>query len=181
MKPIALRVSLILRVALLGALGGALASCGYHVAGKADLLPDTVRTISVPAFSNATIRYKLSDLMPQAIAREFLTRTRYRVVSDPNQADAVLRGSVINYNNYPTIFDPDTQRANVAELFVTLQVSLVERETGNVLFQRPSFQVRERYQISPDAAEYFEESNFALQRASREVARELVTALLENF
>ena len=33
--------------------------CGYHVSGHADLLPKNVHTIAVPAFGNATTRYKL--------------------------------------------------------------------------------------------------------------------------
>ncbi len=158
-----------------------LTNCGYHVAGRTDLLPQTVHTIAIPAFGNATIRYKLTDRMPQALAREFITRTRYRVVNDPDQADAVLRGTILSYNNFPTVYDPKTGRANVADLRVSLQVTLTERATGKVLYQRPSFDVTERYQISPVAAEYFEESDFALRRASEQVARQLVTAVLENF
>ncbi len=159
----------------------ALASCGYHVAGRADLLPPTLKTISIPAFENGTIRYKLSELMPQALAREFITRTRYRVVPDPDSADMVLRGSVVTYAFNPTIFDSVRQRANVADLRVTLQVTLTERATGRILYQRPSFEVKESYQISPQPAEYFEESAAALQRASERVSRQVVTAILENF
>ena len=33
------------------------ASCGYHVSGKADLLPKSVQTIAIPAFTNITARY----------------------------------------------------------------------------------------------------------------------------
>lgn len=159
----------------------ALASCGYHTAGGSGLLPPTLKTISIPAFDNSTIRYKLSELLPQALAREFLTRTRYRVVPDPDRADMVLRGSVISYAFNPTIFDPVRQRANVADLRVTLQVTLTERATGKILYQRPNFEVKESYQISPQPAEYFEESAAALQRASERVSRQIVTAILENF
>ena len=156
-------------------------SCGYHVGGRADLLPKTVHTIAIPAFTNITTRYKLTDRLPEAISREFIGRTRYRVVSDPDSADAILRGSVVSYASYPTIFDPITGRAAGVELHVTLQVSLIERATGKVLFTRPGFEVRERYEISVDASQYFEESDTALNRVSRQVARQVVTAILENF
>jgi len=158
-----------------------LASCGYHVTGKTDLLPTNLHTISIPAFQNATIRYKLTDVMPEALAREFITRTRYRVVPDPDTADMILRGTIIGYSFNPTIFDPVKQRANVAELNVTLQVTLTERATGKVLYQQASFGVRESYQISPNAADYVEESPLAMQRASERVSRQIVTAILENF
>jgi lipopolysaccharide assembly LptE-like protein len=157
------------------------ASCGYRVGGTDNLLPKTVHTVSVPAFTNLTTRYKLTDQLPEAISREFLTRTRYRVVPDMNTADAVLRGTVINYSFYPTIYDPATGRAAFAELHVTLGVTLTERSTGKVLFTRPNFEVRATYQISPDPVQYFEESEPALKRAGQQVARSIVSAVLENF
>jgi hypothetical protein len=159
----------------------ALAGCGYRVAGHADLLPKTIKTIAIPAFGNLTVRYKLTDQLPEAIAREFISRTRYRVVKDMNTADAILRGAVLNYFAYPTIFDPQTGRASGVQIHVIMQVSLVERATGKTLFTRPSFEIRERYQISTDPGVYFEESDTALARVSMQAARQVVTAILENF
>jgi outer membrane lipopolysaccharide assembly protein LptE/RlpB len=156
-------------------------ACGYHVAGRADLVPKSIQTIAIPAFSNITTRYKLTDRLPEAISREFISRTRYHIVADPAQADAVLRGAVLSYSSYPTIFDPATGRASGVQLQVTLRVSLVERASGKVLFNRPNMDVRERYQISTDPAVFFEESDAALDRASQQTARQVVSAILENF
>ena len=158
-----------------------LSSCGYKFAATDTVLPKNVHTIAIPAFNNLTTRYKLTDQMPEAISREFLTRTRYRVVPDVNSADAILRGAVVNYSFNPTIFDPATGRAAYAELHVTLSVTLTERSSGKVLFDRKNFDVRETYQISPDATQYFEESDPALKRAGQQVARSIVSAVLENF
>jgi hypothetical protein len=158
-----------------------MASCGYRFAATDTVLPKTLHTISIPAFNNLSTRYKLTDQLPEAISREFLTRTRYKIVSDPNTADAVIHGAVTNYTFNPTIFDPATGRAAYAELHVTLSVTLTERATGKVLFDRKNFDVRETYQISPNATQYFEESDPALKRAGQQVARSVVSAVLENF
>jgi hypothetical protein len=155
-------------------------SCGYHTTGHADLLPKTLKTICVPPFTNITTRYKLTDRLPEAISREFIARTRYHVVPEPGAADAVLRGAVVNYYSFPTIFDQATGRASAVEMHVVMQISLVGKD-GTVLFTRPNFEVRERYEISVNAAAYFEESDAALNRVSQQVAREVVTAILENF
>ena len=157
-----------------------LVSCGYRLAGTADALPKTIRTVAIPAFANLTTRYKLTDQLPEEISREFITRTRYRVVSDPDTADAVLRGTVINYTFNPTIISQDS-RAVFAEVHLTLSVTLTERASGKVLFSRPSFDVKDTYQISPDATKYFEESDPALKRAGEQVARSIVSAVLQNF
>jgi hypothetical protein len=158
-----------------------LISCGYRFAETDNALPKTIHTVAIPAFTNLTTRYKLTDQLPEVISREFITRTRYRVVSNPDSADAVLRGVVTNYSVYPTIYDPETGRAAFAELRVTLAITLTERATGKVLFSRPAFDVRDTYQISPDPVQYFEESEPALRRAGQQVARSIVSAVLENF
>jgi hypothetical protein len=159
----------------------ALAGCGYHVGGRADLLPSTLRTIAIPAFGNASPRYRLTAQLPAAITREFLTRTRYRVVADPNEADAVLYGTVRSYFSFPTLFDQSTGRASGVQVSVFLDVKLVERETGKVLFEQQNYEFRGRYEIAVDQAQYFDESSTALERLSREVARQLVSSILEAF
>ena len=64
------------------------ASCGYHVAGKADTVPKSVRTIYVPAWGNSTVKYRLTDILPQQVSREFIARSRFRVVNRAEDADA---------------------------------------------------------------------------------------------
>lgn len=156
-------------------------SCGYHISGHTDVLPKKIKTIAVPAFANVTTRYKLTDQLPRDIGREFLSRTRYRVVADPNDADAILTGTVVSMMAYPTIFDPATGRAAGVLVSVSLQISLTDRATGTVVFTRPSLEFRERYEISIDPKAYFDESGAAMERLSRDVARSVVSAVLENF
>jgi RNase P/RNase MRP subunit p29 len=167
------------RRALLSVLG--LSGCGYHVGGKADLLPKTIRTIAIPTFGNLTTRYKIGNRLGAAIGREFLTRTRYQIIADPTQADAVLRGSVVAFTAFPTVVDQVTSRAAGVQISVVLQVDLTDRATGKVLFSRPTMDVRERYEISIEQAQYFEESETAVERLSRDVARSIVSAVLSGF
>ena len=144
-----------MRIAIAAAL--CLASCGYHVAGHNNLMPKSIQTICIPAFANATTRYKLTDRLAEAVAKEFISRTHYRVVSDPNTADAVLLGTVTNYISYATVADPTTGRATAVDLRVYLKVNLTERATGKVRFTRPGMEVRERYEVSVDPTTYLDE------------------------
>lgn len=158
-------------------------SCGYHVSGKSDLLPKNLHTIAIPRFDNVTVRYRLTDRLPEAIAREFIARTRYQIVPDPNQADAILQGAIVSYNSYPTVFDQRTGRASGLQVNVTMQVRLIERATGKVLFSRPGFEMKQRYEFSPSSAPqaYFDETDTAVDRLSHDVARDVVSAILESF
>jgi hypothetical protein len=92
----------------------------------------------------------------------------------------VLTGGVINVSKNPIIYDPVKGLTGV-QLSVTLQLTLTERNTGAVLFSRPGVEFRERYEIATDPQAYFDESETALTRLSKDVARSVVTAVLESF
>ena len=43
-------------------------SCGYHLAGRADTVPDTVHTIAIPTFRNNTTEFKIELVNQNDIA-----------------------------------------------------------------------------------------------------------------
>ena len=157
------------------------AACGYRVGGKADLLPDTIHTIAIPAFGNITTRYKLSERLPTAIGREFINRTRYRVVYDPNEGDAILTGSISNYMAATSVIDQASGRAAGVQVIVFLNLRLTNKANGDIIFQRNNLEARQRYEVSIEQAAYFDESEVALERICREVARQVVSTILEAF
>jgi hypothetical protein len=158
-----------------------LASCGYHVGGHTNLLPRTIKIVAVPEFGNGTPQYRLPVLLTADVTRELISRTHYTVVADPGLADAVLVGAVVSHNNYPIIFDPVSGRASAVQVVVTLSLTLTDRHTGKVLFSRTGYEFRERYEVALDPQQYFDESSTAMQRLSKDVARSVVSAILENF
>jgi outer membrane lipopolysaccharide assembly protein LptE/RlpB len=157
-----------------------LASCGYHVSGNTDALPATIHTIAIPPVRNTTSQYKLSDLLTTYVGREFLSRTRYKVVPDPKDADATLTLAVVNFVSYPTIYDVSSGRATGVQAIVTLTFTLREK-SGAVIITRPNFEIRERYEISIDPKQYFDENEPAMQRLATDVSRTIVSAVLEKF
>jgi hypothetical protein len=155
--------------------------CGYHIAGRGDLMPKTIKTIAIMPFGDATLRYKLARTLPADITRELISRTKYQLVNDASQADAVITGNLINYFASPTIIDPATSRATTVQAITVVQVTLTERATGKVLFTRSGMEVRQRYEVAANPQDYFDESGTALERISKDVARTVVSAILEGF
>ena len=157
-----------------------LGSCGYHTAGKATRIPADVRTLAVPAFVNQTQTYRIEAVLTEAVVREFNTRTRYRIVTDPDGADAILRGTVTNTQLAPVTYDSDTGRASTAVVTVNMKVVLTAKD-GRVLFENSNFVYREQYQISRELSSFFEEQGPAVQRLSQDFARTLVSNVLEMY
>jgi outer membrane lipopolysaccharide assembly protein LptE/RlpB len=158
-----------------------LPGCGYHTSGHAVQLPDTVKTIAIPAFKNETLTYRIEQMLTAAVVREFTTRTHYRIVNDTGQdADATLRGTVLSTTASPLTYDTATGRAASVLVVVSIKVTLTDRN-GKVLYQNPAYLFREQYELSQDLASFFEEDSPAFRRLSQDFARTLVSNILEGF
>src|SRR5262249_25064133 len=112
---------------LLGCLvAGVLAGCGYGLVGSQNnLLPPTVHTIEVPAFVNKTTRVELRQRVTQAVADEFVSRGRLRLVTAPKDADVILRGSIDSFGIFPIAFNPQG-RATQYQISITAAIELVD-------------------------------------------------------
>ncbi len=156
-------------------------ACGYHVAGRSDRLPGDVKTIAVPIFSNESSRFRIEQRVAAALTREFIERSRFRVTPDPAGADAVLKGTIKEVRSGVIAFDLETGRATTLQIQVLADVELRDLRSKEVLYSNPNYVFREQYQISRDTSALFEEEQPALDRLARDLARTLVTAILENF
>jgi len=169
----------LLHVAMAGAL--LLSGCGYHVAGRSNALPKSVHVIAIPALENKTTSYRLEQKLTAATVHEFLAKTSYRVVSNPEDGDAVLRGKVLSLEAAPLLFDTKTGRATTMLVTVKCELTLTESATQKVLYHTDNFVFRNEYEISTDLKSFFEEQDPALDRLARDFAAHLVAAVIENY
>ena len=158
-----------------------LAGCGYHVAGHASQLPSEWTEIAIPAFKNDTTTYRIEQRMTQAVIREFVTRTKYRIVQDPAAADAVLHGEVVSIETDPVLFEATTGEVTTMLVTVHTKVELIDSKTEKPVYKNDDMIFRDEYQISTDVKSFFQEENPALDRMSRDLASHLVSNVLENF
>jgi Lipopolysaccharide-assembly len=166
-----------------------LSGCGYQVSGRASRLPPGIKTIAVLGFENRTNRYRIEQRMTQAVVREFLSRTRYRIVSTEDSADAVLHGEILSLESAPVVFDttanPNTNiataRATTMLVSVHIKVWLEDCNSKSVLYHNDDFLFREPYEVSTDVPSFFDEQGPALDRMVRDFASHLVAGIVENF
>jgi outer membrane lipopolysaccharide assembly protein LptE/RlpB len=155
--------------------------CGYHTVGHTAGLPQTVHTIAIPGFVSQSQTFRIEQRLTDAVVREFNTRTQFYVVhQEHNDADAVLKGTVLSASATPVTYDSRTGRAASALVTVSMRVTLTDRQ-GKVLFQNPSYLFHEQYELSRDLPSFFEEDSPAVDRLSRDFARTLVANILEAY
>jgi hypothetical protein len=170
-------------------LGGSVvtvSSCGYSLAGRGSFLPDYVKAIGVPTFTNRTTVFNLETLLTQKVRSEFIGRGKYRIVPDDNGVDALLIGEVTAVAVTPTSFNTQ-QLASRYTITMSARVELRDLKENKVLWENPGLIFRDEYDAQGgtagaiDPAAFFGEDQSALDRMSTEFARTIVSAILEAF
>jgi outer membrane lipopolysaccharide assembly protein LptE/RlpB len=171
-----LPVLLTIAFALMG-----LSGCGYHTLGAATHLPPDVHTLSVPLFTSRTEAYHTETVMTDAVIREFAARTRFRVTPDANpDADAVLQGTILKEAVSPLTYNAATQESSSFLITIVASVTLTGRD-GKVLYENKNYVYREQFQSTTDLPTFIQENPAAIERLSREFARQLVADVLEGL
>lgn len=168
-----------------GSLSG---GCGYALAGRGSFLPASIRTIGIPTFVNRTTVFNLETTLTTKVRSEFIGRTKYEIVPDANDVDALLTGEVTAVTIAPASFSA-TQLASRYAITMTARVQLRDMRANMVLWENPGLVFREEYEAALgaqtqgqlDPAAFFGQDRQALERISAQFASNIVSAILEAF
>jgi outer membrane lipopolysaccharide assembly protein LptE/RlpB len=175
-----LRPSAAVSAAFLGALVLALAGCGYALVGKGSSLPENIKVVEFTTLENRTSQVELEQRFSAAIARELVSRGRFRVQASPQGADAELSGAMLAFDLYPVAFDAQGRATNY-QVRATARLSLKTLPDGKALWENPAFTFRDNYEFAATAATYTDLENDAIDRVADRFAQSLVTSMLEGF
>jgi len=172
--------SLTLAGALVLALGAA--GCGYHLSGHGrgvGVIPEHVQRFAVSPFENRTNRPEIEQRVTEEVSSLLSRRGRYRVVTDPSQADAILSGAIVSYQTNAVQFTT-SGRATRVEAVVRIQATLRDRADDKVLWSQSGLIFREQFDV-PASGEFFDQETIALDDIARGAADALINSIFEGF
>ncbi len=160
------------------------AGCGYALAGRGSSLPDHIRRIGVPMFSNLSDTPELERILTEAVRQELQGRGRYVIVPDSTGVDAVLTGTVRPVTLGVAALT-DTRQAQRYLITVTATVEFKDLRDNKVIWSNGNVRVSDDYELpsgtTESAAAIFTQDQQALVRLARSFARTLVSSILEAF
>jgi hypothetical protein len=160
--------------------------CGYSLAGRGSFLPDYIRVVGIPPLVNNSTFFQVEQILTEKIRTEFIGRGRYTVVPGAEGADAVVTGAVTSINVQPVGFT-EQQLASRYLFTLTMRVEFTDVRTTKVLWANQSLAFREEYELTTRSNTALEGSTFLSQernsfdRIADDVARTVVTAIVEAF
>ena len=110
-----------------------LGGCASYQIGNQSLYPSHIKTVHVPVFDSLSFRRNLGEQLSEAVIKEVETKTPYKVVGSPCEADSVLTCKIIQDKRNMIVQDwyNDPRQLQIA---LRVQVSWVDHK-GDVLRQ----------------------------------------------
>ena len=159
--------------------------CGYSLAGRGSFLPEYIKNIGVPPFTNGTPVFDIDRRVTEHVRSELSGRGKYKVFPVETGNDAVLTGEITSITVVPVTFNQQSQASRYA-FIMSARVEFKDLKSGKVLWSNPSVQFREEYEPATagavaDVTAFFGQDVNAYDRIATEFARSVVSALLEAF
>jgi hypothetical protein len=161
--------------------------CGYALAGRGSFLPTDIRVVAIPPLVNRTTFFDVEQILTEKVRNEFIGRGKYRIVQDTAGADAVLNAEITSITLQPVGLTA-TQLASRYAFNLTMKVNFVDARTNRSLWQNDALTFREEYDLTAstpngqvEAATFIDQQRSTFDRIATDVARTVVTAIVEAF
>ena len=169
--------------ATLAALTGS--GCGYALAGRGSFLPSYIHTVGIPPIENKTTFYRTEQILTDKVRAEFIGRGKYRIVPDANGADALLTAELASIIVQPSALGAN-QLASRYLFTVVIRAQFTDVRTNEVLWSNDQLIFREEYELTAapggvEGATFLDTQATAFDRISTDIARTVVTAIVEAF
>ncbi len=167
------------------ALASVSSGCGYALAGRGSFLPSYIRLVAIPQLENRTTFLQVEQILTEKVRNEFIGRGKYQVITEPVGADAVLSGTITGISVQPVGFN-DLQLASRYLFTLTMSVRFTDARTNEVLWSNDALTFREEYDLGTtgtaiEGATCLDQERTSFDRISTDLARTVVTAILEAF
>jgi hypothetical protein len=165
--PSAVLVALLLAIAPSG--------CGYHVRPPYN---SSVKTVYVPVFKSYRFRQDLNLQLTKMLINEINLRTPYRVVSNPEKADARLEG-VVTFDDKNVMVEAPTNLPRHIMATMTVKVKFIDnRLTEEDERKISEANVTESASFYPELGET---STAGFQKVMEKIVRDIVNMMEEPW
>jgi outer membrane lipopolysaccharide assembly protein LptE/RlpB len=156
-----------------------LTACGYRFAGSG-AFPQGVELIFIEVLENRTSKTGVERIVTNQLIFEFSRQRESSLVSNLKDADAVLKGSIKSIRTQ-TISRVDTEVANEREVVMNIDLRLIKKDGGDVLWAANGLSDREAFDVSNSKIETDRNEELAVTRLSERISQRIFSRLTDDF
>src|SRR5512136_1077998 len=166
------------------------AGCGYQFRADGEPVGIQLESLAIPLFSSTSSEIGFEADFTKMIRQEFISHGRVPIVAE-EKAQAVLVGKVVEVRADPLTYR--SQDVNVGgntstyevtksrKLRVRLEVQLVDRRSGKVIWREAGMEDQASYSVSSDPLELRYTEQQALEKIASRLAKRIYLRTMERF
>ena len=153
-------------------------SCGYSLVGKGTSLPPGVSSVSIPLFKNRAGEPNLETTLTNALKDAFIRDGRISI-KNQKTAEAIITGVVETYGLRPLSYDAQN-RVTSYQATISARIVMTLKGSGST-YMRQRVETNWRYEVDPSLAVAESSRNLATEKASKKMAEQIVSLVIDSF
>ena len=155
-------------------------ACGYGFIPQGESIGKNIQKIFVDVFANKTSEANIENTFRTAFADQVIQGRRFKLASSPDEADAILKGSVESLSAAPLYYQA-TNLAAEDRMTVVLSLTLEARDPQKILWANGSFSGFQEYTMNNDIAIARTNKNNALTKLAHDTAERAYRLMMSDF
>jgi hypothetical protein len=174
------KVRTLVKTAFICVLYALIIACGYTFAPQGEYIDKKIVNIYVTQFENKTAQAEIENYVRAAFINQFIQASRFKIVESIEQADAIVKGSVLPLTTSPIAYRSSTIAAE-ERATMTLSVSFREKESGKGLWQSPNISGWVDYTVEQDINLLTATRKAAFIKLANDTAEKTFTLMMAGF
>jgi hypothetical protein len=163
-----------------------MAGCGYHFSADGEPVGVSLENVAIPLFTSTSTDIGFEANFTRIVREEFISHARVPLVPEES-ARNVLVGRIIEIRTDPIGYDAVNHPSGAftvtttRRLKIRLDVQLIDRVQGKVIWHDTSIEERSSFQVDTDplATRFYQEQ--ALEKVARRAAIKMYQRTMERF
>jgi hypothetical protein len=152
---------------------------GYHFASDYNNLPGEITSISIPFFQNETYEANIESYFTRSLITQFIKNKKFTLRS--SGADATLQGIVKKFDTQTIAYSAQDKVLEYRAI-ITLDLTLKNNQTGEIIWKKPSLTSDETYKVSAEDSAFTQATKkVAFQKIANELAEQIYEELVLGF
>jgi len=167
-----------------------LSGCGYHFVAEGEPVGINIRSLAIPLMESTSSDLGFESGFTKTIRDEFISHADVPLVSR-DKAEMVLIGKIYEIRTRPLTYDitEDTVQGETTyyevtdsrRLFIRLEVKLLERATGRIIWEEKGMEEKARYDVTEDPLTNRYNQQKALDEIAGRLADRIYLKTMERF
>jgi hypothetical protein len=154
--------------------------CGYSFAPQGEHIDKRIQKVYVESFGNKTPQAEIENYVRTAFINQFIQYSRLKVVGSVEDADATVKGNIINFNTVALSYRANTLAAE-ERATVTMELTFRERESGKIIWSAKNINGTVEYKLEDNINLFPIIRKSALTKLANDTAEKAFNLMMAGF